>query len=82
MPRIRPSLRLRGKNILLTFPFIEPALKRSRKKVLIRGLNVDHNHDLKNIFKGAALSASIFSGPLQDSYQEQLAAGIKRRWRG
>ena len=56
---------------------IECQLKRSRKKVLIRGLNVDHNHDLKNIFKRAAMSASIFSGPLQEFYQERLAAGIK-----
>lgn len=56
---------------------IEGELKRSRKKVLIRGLNLDHNHDLKNIFKGAAMSASIFSGPLQEFYQERLAAGIK-----
>ena len=56
---------------------IEGQMKRSRKKVLIRGLNVDHNHDLKNIFKGAALSASIFSGPLQEFYQERLAAGIQ-----
>jgi len=56
---------------------IEGRLKRSRKKVLIRGLNVDHNHDLKNIFKGAAMSASIFSGPLQEFYQERLVAGIQ-----
>lgn len=56
---------------------IEGQLKRSRKKVLIRGLNLDHNHDLKNIFKGAAMSASIFPGPLQQFYQQRLAAGIK-----
>jgi transposase len=56
---------------------IEGQLKRSHKKVLIRGLNVDHNHDLKNLFKGAAMSASIFSGPLQEFYRERLAAGIK-----
>lgn len=52
-------------------------LKRSRKKVLVRGLNVDHNRDLKNVFKGAAMSASIFSGPLQEFYQERLAAGMQ-----
>jgi transposase len=56
---------------------IEGQLKRSRKKVLIRGLNVDHNHDLKNVFKGAAMSASIFPGPLQEFYEERVAAGIK-----
>jgi len=56
---------------------VEGQIKRSRKKVLIRGLNLDHNHDLKNIFKGVAMSASIFSGPLQGFYQERVAAGIK-----
>jgi transposase len=56
---------------------LEGGWKRSRKKVLIRGLNVDHNHDLKNVFKGAAMSASIFPGPLQEFYQERLAAGIR-----
>ena len=38
---------------------------------------MDHNHDLKNVFKGAAMSASIFSGPLQEFYQERLNSGIK-----
>ena len=56
---------------------IDGRLQPTRKKVLIRGLNVDHNHDLKNIFKGAAMSASIFPGPLQEFYQERVAAGIK-----
>lgn len=56
---------------------IEGQLQRSRKKVLIRGLNLDHNHDLKNIFKGTAMSASIFSGPLQEFYQERVASGMK-----
>lgn len=56
---------------------IEGQLQRSRKKVLVRGLNVDHNHDLKNIFKGAALSASIFAGPLQDFYLERINGGIQ-----
>ena len=56
---------------------IEGRWQRSRKKALIRGLNISHNHDLKNIFKGAAMSASIFAGPLKDFYQQRLAAGIK-----
>src|SRR5216684_915952 len=56
---------------------INGQLQRSRKKVLIRGLNVNHNQDLKNIFKGAAMSASIFPGPLQDFYQQRLAAGLR-----
>jgi transposase len=56
---------------------IDGRLKHSRKKVLVRGLNVNHNHDLKNIFKGVALSASIFAGPLQDFYQERINSGIQ-----
>jgi len=56
---------------------MEGQLKRSRKKALVRGLNVDQNHDLKNVFKGVAMSTSIFPGPLQEFYQERVAAGIK-----
>jgi transposase len=36
------------------YRFIGGPLKRSRTAVSIRGLNKNHNHDLKNIFKGAA----------------------------
>jgi hypothetical protein len=32
----------------------------------VRGLNRDHNHDLKDIFKGAAMRASTAAGPLHD----------------
>jgi hypothetical protein len=37
-------------------------LKRSKKAVTIRGLNKNHNHDLKNIFKGAATRAGSTCG--------------------
>ncbi len=43
----------------------------------IRGLNINHNHDLKNIFKGAATRAAVTPGPLQDFYQACVARGIK-----
>lgn len=56
---------------------IEGKLKRSSRKVLIRGLNKDHNHALKRIFKSAAMSASVFPGPWQDFYRERLEAGIR-----
>src|SRR5258708_30706538 len=58
------------------YRWVDGQLQRSRKKVLIRGLNVNHNQDLKNIFKGAALSGSIFPGPLKDFYEQRRAAGI------
>src|SRR5437870_275424 len=57
----------RGRSIFLDIP-----LYRS-----IRGLNKDHNHDLKGLFKAAATRASVQPGPFQDFYQRSLAKGIK-----
>jgi hypothetical protein len=51
-------------------------LQRSKKPATVRGLNKDHNHDLKDIFKGAAMRASTAAGPLHDFYEALLA---KRR---
>jgi len=51
-----------------------PGLK---KLLSIRELNKDHNHDLKGLFKAAAITASARPGPLQDFYQASLAKGIK-----
>jgi transposase len=39
--------------------------------------NINHNHDLKNIFKGAATRAAATAGPLQDCYQTCVARGVK-----
>ena len=39
-------------------------LRRKKKPAQIRGLNENCNHDLKNLFKGAAVVASIKPGPL------------------
>jgi len=51
-----------------------PGLK---KLLSIRELNKDHNHDLKGLFKAAAITASARPGPLQDFYQASLAKGIQ-----
>src|SRR5207249_2676395 len=51
--------------------------RRAEKQVSIRGLNKDHNHDLKGLFKAAATRASVQPGPFQDFYQRSLAKGIK-----
>ncbi len=40
---------------------------RPRKPVCIRGLNLNHNHDLKNVFKSAATTASAMQGPFPRS---------------
>jgi transposase len=55
----------------------EGQLQRSRKPATVRGLNKDHNHDLKDIFKGAATRVSGSRGPLRDFYENLLAKGRK-----
>jgi len=49
---------------------------RSKKAVAIRGLNRNYNHDLKNIFKGAATWAASNNGPFQSFYEARLARGM------
>src|SRR6202043_447075 len=56
---------------------VERQLQRSNKPVTLRGLNTNHNHDLKDIFKGAAMRASTAAGPLRDFYEALLAKGRK-----
>ena len=41
------------------------------------GSTCNHNHDLKNIFKGAAIRASVTAGPLQEFYAAMVARGMK-----
>jgi transposase len=57
--------------------YVEGQLQRSKKPVLIRGLNENCNHDLKNLFKGAAIIASTKPGPFQVFYAALLAKGMK-----
>jgi hypothetical protein len=43
----------------------------------VRGLNDNYNHDLKNLFKSTAISASTRPGPLRDFYLALLAKGMR-----
>jgi hypothetical protein len=52
-------------------------LQRSKKIVTIRGLNKNHNDDLKNIFKGAAIRAAAAEQTSQEFYAALLAKGMK-----
>ena len=52
-------------------------LQPARKQPALRGLNVNHNHDLKSLFKGAATQASASKDPLGDFYRGLLAGGVK-----
>ena len=57
--------------------YVDGQLRRSQKAVALRGLNKNHHHDLKWIFKSAAVKASSPAGPLHEFYERLLAKGIK-----
>jgi transposase len=59
------------------YQLVNGQLTRSRKPVLIVGLNANHHHALKAIFKDAAVSALAHPGPLQEFYAARVAQGIK-----
>ena len=56
---------------------VEGQLQRRRKHTNVRGLNRNHNHDLKYLFKSTATQASLCAGPFQDFYAARVARGIK-----
>jgi transposase len=60
------------------YRFVAGQLKRSKKALAIRGLNLNHNHDLKNIFKGAATRAAATPGAFRNFYEACLARGMKQ----
>jgi transposase len=59
------------------YRIVEGQLKRAKKFLAIRGLNANHNHDLKNIFKGAATRAAAVPGPFQEFYVALVTKGMK-----
>jgi len=52
-------------------------LQRSQKPPALRGLNENHNHELKNLFKATATVAVGGSGPFHEFYAALIAAGKK-----
>jgi hypothetical protein len=59
------------------YRFVGGELRKNKKPVFVRGLNWNHNHDLKNVFKGAATTASALPGPFRDFYENLLGKGMK-----
>jgi transposase len=57
--------------------YVNGQLQRSRKQASIRGLNQNHNHDLKNLFKSASAVAAAKAGPFQKFYDAQIGKGLK-----
>jgi transposase len=56
---------------------VDGQLQRFKKQVLVRGLNRNCNHDLKNLFKGAAVVASTKPGPFEEFYAALVAKGTR-----
>jgi len=56
---------------------VDGQIERKKKPVFIRGLNLNHNHDLKNLFKSAATTASGSDGPFRPFYENLLKKGMR-----
>ena len=56
---------------------VKGQLERTKKHIEIRGLNENCNHDLKNLFKGAAVVASTKPGPFEEFYAALLSKGMR-----
>jgi len=59
------------------YRIVDGQLGRSRQQALVLGLNANHNHVLKALFKDAAASALAHPGPLKDFYATRVAQGMK-----
>jgi transposase len=59
------------------YQMVDGQLERRKKPVFIRGLNRNHNHDLKNLFKSAATTASGSEGAFGEFYENLLQKGMR-----
>jgi len=59
------------------YRYIDGQLRRSKKPQQLRGLNSNHNHQMKELFKSTATNAIRCAGPFQDFYANLLAKGME-----
>jgi transposase len=59
------------------YRYVRGKLQRNRERITVHGLSNNYNKDLKNLFKGAAISASTRPGPLRDFYVALLEKGMR-----
>ena len=52
-------------------------LQRAKRPPALRGLNENHNHELKALFKSTATRASAAAGPFGEFYAALLATGMR-----
>jgi hypothetical protein len=57
--------------------FVHGELQRAKMPASIRGLNHNHNHELKNGFKTTATVAASKTGPFKEIYDALVAMGIR-----
>jgi transposase len=57
------------------YVLVNGVVRRSSRPVATRGLNRNHNHQLKRVFKSAASSACV-SGPFKPAYDARVAQGM------
>lgn len=87
---LRTPYRFRGKRQLWTYAGLALVTRSSadyqvvngelvprRRPALILGLNPNHHHGVKALFKDAAASAIARPGPLREFYDQRLAQGMK-----
>jgi transposase len=56
---------------------VDGQVERRKRPAQIRGLNWNHNHELKNVFKAAATSASVCPGVFRDHYLGLLKKNMR-----
>ena len=59
------------------YRYVRGKMQRNRERITVRGLRDNYNKGLKNLFKGAAISASTRPGPLHDFYVALIAKGMR-----
>lgn len=56
---------------------VDGQLERKKRPAQIRGLNWNHNHELKNVFKAAATTASFSPGVFGEYYRRLLGKNMR-----
>lgn len=59
------------------YEYTPDGLRRSRRRVMTRGLNKNANHQLKNVFKAIATALARSDTPLGDRHRERVARGMR-----
>lgn len=59
------------------YQMVRGQIVRRGRPVCVRGLNPEHNRQLKEIFKSAALAATRSPSPLRTFYEQRLDRGMR-----